>query len=186
MPVYNFNSEQYSQLGGAVDYRSDQEQSQPQQSLYDHSNPDIGYAEATALENIRISGAWVTVLARTRDEKYNKVWMEDQDPTYYVGYDIKAFMPPAPPEVLLSKFGIDAPTNFELKFSRAELIKLMGERLIQTGDIIIIPHNSLILKAKRFRVLHAGETGNFKYRWIYLSVVVENVNKDTSFEPKVL
>jgi hypothetical protein len=187
MTIYNFDkSERFSQLGSIIDNRPDNSQLNPQQSIYDHNSPDIASAEMTALECIRISGAWVTVLLRSDDHKYDTIWSEDIDPTYYTGYDFKAFVPMKPPEIVLTKFGRDAPTSFDMTFSRAELYGTFGERMIRDGDIIIIPHNSLAIRAKRFRVLHATDSGNFRYRFLYYSVSVENVNRDTSFEPKVV
>jgi len=62
--------------------------------------------------------------------------------------------------------------KFDVTFSRAEVLGVIGDRLIRIGDIIIIPHNSLVLNAKRFRVLHVAEKGNYKYRWIYLNITV--------------
>jgi len=185
MAIYNFdNSQQFSSLGGVSDFRTDAAKFQPQQSLYDHSNPDLATAEAIALETIRISGAPVTIIPRTRDNKYDETWMEDADPTYFRGYDLKAFFVATPPETVLTKWGKDAPTTLDLRFSRAELFGIFGDRMIQIGDVIVVPHNSLIIKANRFRVLHPGETGNYRYRWMYLTVTVENLNKDKAHEPR--
>lgn len=185
MAIYDFDKDQrYSNIDERSDFRSDQYRLNPQHSIYNHNNPDIATAELIALENLRVSGGWVTVLPRTDDNKYDKVWMEDPDPTYYVGFDFKAYFPPSPPEVLLTKFGSDAPNKFDVVFSRTEVLKILGDRMIRMGDIILIPHNSLILKARRFRVLHVGESGNYKYRWIYLNVTVENANFDETFTPR--
>jgi len=186
MGIYDFDkSEKYSNLDERVDFRSDDSILNPLQSIYDHNSPDIATAEMIALENLRVCGAWVTVLPKSEDNKFTAVWMEDANPTYYSGYDFKAFFPPAPPEVILTKFGHDAPNKFDISFSRAEVIKVLGERLIRIGDIVIVPHNSLVLKAKRYRVLHVAEKGNFRYRWIYISVSVENINFDSAFEPQI-
>lgn len=185
MAIHNFDrGQQFSNLQQRPDFRSDGDKYNPQQSIYNHNNPDIATAERVALENIRISGAWVTVMPRTEDNKYDKTWNEDQNPTYHTGYDFKAFLAPQPPEIMLTKFGHDAPNMNELKFSRAEVLGIMGERLIRIDDIIIIPHNSLIIKAETFRVVHVADEGNFRYRWLYLNVHVENVNKDDSFKPR--
>jgi len=185
MAIHNFDkTERYSQLDTVVDDRPDFYKMNPQHALFDPSSPDFGFAEATVLENLRIAGAWVTVLPRSDDEKFDKTWMEDQDPTYYAGHDFKAFMPPTPPEVLLTKFGQDAPITFDVTFSRAELLERFDKRLIRIGDVIVIPHNSLVVRARRFRVLHVGETGNFRYRWLFLNVTVQNINRDESFEPQ--
>jgi hypothetical protein len=145
----------------------------------------MALAESLALENLRISGAPVTVIPRTDDQKYDKIWDTDSDPTYYSGFDFKAFFKPEPAEVMLGKFGHDAPNKFDIIFSRAEVLKVMKERLIRIGDIVIVPHYSLIIKARRYRVLHSSESGNYRYRWMYLTLVIENLNKDTTLEPRL-
>lgn len=186
MAIYNFDkSQKFTSLDQTVDMRSDQDQLNPQQSQYNHDNPDIGIVERTALEAIRIAGAWVTILPRTDDNKFDPVWNEDASPTYYAGYDLKAYFLPTPPEVLLTKFGHDAPVSMELRFSRAEILNVFGERLIRKGDVIIVPHNSLIVRADRFRIEHVGELGNYRYRWVYLDVACENMNRDETVMPLV-
>lgn len=183
--IYNFDKlQQFSNLQQVPDFRPEGFQLNPMQSVYDHNNPEIAQAEALALENLRVAGAWVTVILRTEDNKFDKTWNEDADPTYYSGHDFKAFFAPPAPEVTLTKFGIDAANKFEVIFSRAELLGAFGERLIRNGDVIIIPHNSLVIKASRFKVLHAQDTGNYRYRWLYLSCTVENLNRDESLAPR--
>jgi hypothetical protein len=51
--------------------------------------------------------------------------------------------------------------------------------------VIIIPHNSLVIKATRFTVLHVAEAGNYKYRWIFINATVESMNKDESLIPRI-
>lgn len=185
MAIHNFDPAQgFSNLQQTTDFRSLADQQNPLNAVYDHNSPDIAQAEAYALENLRISGAWVTVIPRTEDNKFDKTWNEDADPTYYSGFDFKAFFAPPAPEVTLTKFGIDGANKFDIMFSRAELLGALGERLLRNGDVIIIPHNSLILKANRFKVLHPQDSGNFRYRWLYLSCVVENMNVDESLIPR--
>jgi hypothetical protein len=185
MAVHSFDKgQQYSNLQQRPDFRPDNYQENPQHAMYNHNNPDIATAEKLALEDLKISGAWVTVIPRTEDNKYDKTWNEDADPTYYAGFDFKAFFAPPAPEVTLTKFGIDAPSKFDLTFSRAEVLGVMGERLMRNGDVVVIPHNSLVLKANRFKVLHVNDAGNYKYRWIYLMVTVENMNKDEALMPR--
>jgi hypothetical protein len=185
MAIYNFDkSEGFTSLERVADHRPDHFKSNPQHAVYDHSNPDIALAEQTALENLRISGAWVTVLPRSDDNKFDKTWNEDANPTYYTGYDLKAYFAAEPPEVTLNKFGHDAPVKLEATFSRAEILQVIGDRLIRIGDVVIVPYNSLVVPARRFRVLHAAETGNYRYRWIYLKCTLENMNKDESTQPR--
>lgn len=183
MALYNFSSEQ--KYVSITQSQIDAVPLNPQQAVYNPDNPDMAQAEKLALENLRISGAWVTVLPRTDDNKFGKTWNEDAEPTYFAGYDFKGFFVPPAPEVTLTKFGIDAPTKFEITFSRAEVLNVMGDRLFRSGDVIIIPHNSLVIKASRFNIIHCGDSGNYKYRWLYLICTVENMNKDESLIPRV-
>jgi len=183
MALYDFSPEQ--KFVSITQAQIDATPLNPQQAVYNPNNPDMAQAEKLALENTRISGAWVTVIPRTEDNKFNKTWNEDPDPTYYTGYDFKAFFVPPAPEVTLTKFGIDAPTKFDITFSRAEIMLVMGDRLFRSGDVMIIPHNSLVINATRFRVLHCSDSGNYKYRWLYLTCTVENMNKDESLAPKL-
>lgn len=184
MAIYNFDrSQQYSNLDSSIDFRSDADQLNPAHSQYNHDSPDIAAAERLALESIRVSGAWVTVLPRTDDNKYDKVWMEDTDPTYFVGVDFKAHFKPEPPEVVLTKFGHDAPNGISLVFSRAEVLSLLGERIIRNGDIIVVPYNSLVTRAEQYQVTHVADTGNFRFRWLYLTVDCVPLNRDESTKP---
>lgn len=186
MAIYNFDkSQKFTSLNQNVDNRSDMDQLNPLQSQYNHDNPDIGTVERLALESIRVAGAWVTILPRTDDHKFDPVWNEDASPTFYTGYDFKAYFQPTPPEVVLTKFGHDAPTALDLRFSRAEVLDILGDRLIRIGDVVVVPHNSLVVNAERFRVKHVGELGNYRYRWIYLDVSCENLNRDESAIPLV-
>jgi hypothetical protein len=184
MSIYNFDPTQQFVSPSIPDFRPESSQLNPQQSVYDPNNPDMAQAEAYALENIRISGAWVTVIPRSEDNKFDKTWNEDSDPTYYTGYDFKAFFAPPAPEIMLTKFGIDGANKFDITFSRSEVYGVFGERMLRNGDVVIIPHNSLVLKATRFKVLHAQDTGNYRYRWMYLTCTVENMNKDESLIPR--
>ena len=185
MAIYGFDKSQQFSSNSVPDFRPDESQQNPMQSLYDHSNPDIAQAEAYALENIRIAGAWVTVIPRTEDNKFDKTWNEDVNPTYYAGFDFKAFFAPPAPEVTLTKFGIDGANKFDIIFSRAEMLGVLGERLLRNGDVVIIPHNSLVIRANRFKILHSQDTGNYRYRWLYLTCTVENMNKDESLIPRI-
>lgn len=187
--IYNFDKgQQYSNLDSTVDFRSDEFKMNSPMSMYNHNNPDIAAAERLALEQLRISGAWVTVMIRTDDNKFDKTWNEDADPTYYESHDFKALFAPPPPEVTLTKFGIDAPTKFEITFSRAELLEVYGKRLLRPGDIIVVPYNSLIIPGSKngnmhTRITHAQDSGSFRFRWIYLKCNVENV--ESSLHPKI-
>jgi len=185
MTIHSFDKSQQFSSNPVPDFRSENSKDNPLHAIYDHNNPDMAQAEAYALENLRISGAWVTVIPRTEDNKYDKTWNEDSNPTYYTGYDFKAFFTPSAPEVSLTKFGHDAANSFDITFSRTQLIDSLGDRLLRNGDVIVVPHNSLIINANRFKVLHAQDSGNYRYRWMYITCTVENMNKDESLQPKI-
>ena len=187
MAVHNFagsNDMTYTS-NTLADVRADIDKLNPLHAQFNPNNPDFQMAESLALESLRIAGAWVTVLPRTDDRKYDPVWNEDASPTYYAGYDFKAYFQPQPPEIALTKFGHDAPTTVDLRFGRSDVLSTMGERLIRIGDVIVVPHNSLIIKATRFQVKHVGEIGNYRYRWFYLDVTCENMNHDDTLVPLI-
>jgi len=184
MTIHSFDRSQQFMSPEVPDFRSDTQKSDPLGALYDHNNPDMAQAEAYALESLRISGAWITVIPRTDDNKFDKSWNEDADPTYLAGADFKAFFAPPSPEVMLTKFGMDAPNSIDIIFSRAELLRTFGDRLLRNGDVIILPHNSLVIKATRFKILHVQDSGNYKYRFLYLTCTIENMNKDESLIPR--
>ena len=186
MAIYNFDkSQKFVSIDIESDTRPDNFIYNPQQSQYNHDNPDIAQAEKLALESIRASGILVTVYPRTDDNKFDKTWLEDADPTYHQGIEMKAWVKPAIPELVLVQFGLDAATKLDLVFSRAELIHHFGERMIRKGDAISVPYNSLVTNSNKYRVINASESGNFRFRWLYLEVACEPFNKDDSMFPVV-
>jgi len=196
MPIYNFDHhQQYSNIDRLPDNRSDMERLNSPLSLYDHDNPDIAYAERLAEETINLAGGWITVFKRTRNQaNRDDVWEEDADPTYFRQKKIKGRFVPAPVAAQLTRWGADAPTQMTIQFSRATVLKEFGRDMIAEGDVLLVPHNTLAIvqntdlrdgpanKIDTFRVISSSESGNFRYRWLYWTCVVENVTGDKTIQ----
>jgi hypothetical protein len=55
--------------------------------------------------------------------------------------------------------------------------------MIRAGDMVEIPHNSTGPgAARRFRVIDATDQGNFMYRWLYFSALVQNITDDKTLD----
>jgi hypothetical protein len=194
--IYNFDPhQQFSNIDKLPDHRSDSEQLNSLLSLFNHDNPDIAYAERTAYELINVSGAWITVYKRARDVgNKDEVFEEDANPKYVNGVRLKGFFVPEPAKTVLLKFGADVENETIVEFSRANVLKLFGRKMISEGDILIVPHNTLAVvqstdsrdgplnRIDTYRVLGAYDTGDFKYRWLYWSVKVQNITGDPSIQ----
>jgi hypothetical protein len=162
------------------DLRHDSEKLFTPLSIFNHLKPDIGYAERVAEETIHICGAWVTVFARTDNEDFNKVWEEDPDPTYKAGVKLKAFFAPEPLGLELTKWGVDAPLQFQITFARSELLAIFGQaRLVRSGDVIDIPYNAIgQVRIRKFRIVDSQDVGSYHYRWLYHRALIENIPDD--------
>ncbi len=187
----------YTSLQNAKDLRSDADKTNSKLAIYDHSNPEIANMEMEALNIINDSGAPTLVFRRTddigqTDETYN----ETPNPIYHQPDIIKGMFKPESVSIVKVKWGIDTDVKFKIHYSRAFLLGLYGSRLIRVGDVIAVPHNTLIqtqsthfLEGKinrldKFRVTHANDTGNYNYRWLYWTVDVEPLSGDISVRPK--
>ena len=188
MPIHDFQSDQsFSSPIGANDFRSCAEKEQSKLSVFNYDNPDLAYAERTAEEIINLSGAVVFVHPRTNNEgNVDEVWDEDSDPTYENSIMLKAYFQPEAPGIELTKWGIDSEVKATIFFARAKILNTFGERMIRTGDLIEIPHNTLTPlqvadvggiqnRMDRFRVLNATDDTNYRYRWYYWKCVLENI-----------
>ena len=195
MPIYNFDNKQsYVTIDKVPDFRSDEEKLNSLLSIYNHGNPDIAYAERLAEEIINISGAWVTVYPRAINSgNRDDIWDEDADPKFHRGVKLKGYFAPKPVAAQMTKWGIDAPNQTSVWFSRANIYKLFGNRMVTEGDIIILPHNTMSViqddnrdglgtKMDRFRVISASDQGNFKFRWIYWVCACENITGDPTVD----
>lgn len=196
MPLYDFDPHQeFISIDKLPDLRSDQERLNSLLSTYNHQSNDLSYAERLAEEIINIAGAWITVHPRQRNHaNKDEVWEEDADPVYGNGVKIKGKLVPEPTAIQLTRWGVDTPNKTTIHFSRAVVLKAFGKRMIAEGDVLIVPHNTLTVtqstdlrdgpmnRIDSFRVLQSGDTGNFKYRWLYWSVVVENLTGDLTIQ----
>jgi hypothetical protein len=188
MPIHDFQSEQgFQSPKGTNDFRSCAEKELSKLSIYNHDNPDLAYAERTAEELINLIGAIVFVHPRTENMgNADEVWDEDDDPTYENSTVLKAYFQPEAPNIELTKYGIDSPTKVTIFFARTKILNTFGERMVRTGDLIEVPHNTLTPlqvadiggiqnRMDRFRVLNATDDTNYRYRWMYWKCVMENI-----------
>lgn len=155
-------------------------------SMFDPDNPEIANMEREAYNYIHQAGAPTEIYLRTSDlGAVDDVWEEDNNPIYDSPVPVKGQFVPEKMSTALVKFGVESNAKFDVHYSRAELLDLFGNRLIRSGDVIDIPHNTLVQTqntefvdgkfglATKFRVLEARDTGNFNYRWLYWTCTVE-------------
>lgn len=194
IPNFDFHQE-FTSIDKLPDNRSDAEKQYTPLSVYNHGNPDLAYAERLAEEIINISGAIIVVYQRAQNQgNRDEVWDEDADPTYKNAKKLKGYFTPAPAEMQLTRWGIDAPNQTTVHFPRAIVFKEFGKRMISEGDVLIVPHNTLSAaqvtdlregpnnRIDRYRVIKSSDTGNFKYRWLYWSCLVENLTGDKTID----
>jgi hypothetical protein len=164
--------------------RTDVERLHTPLAQYNHASPDIAYAEQLATELVNVSGAFVTVYIKEPDvdhEDIKNVWDEDANPIYRPGVLIKAYVKVNPYQFELTRWGIDAALKLKIVFSRSDLHKHVGERLLNMGDVVEVPYNDPKIKGPaRFRVLTCYDTGMFKYRWLYYTADCELLTGDAS------
>lgn len=196
MPIYNFDTKQkFITIDQLPDNRSDEEKLNSLLAVYNHANPDISYAERLAEEWINIAGAWITVFKRNQNQgSADQLWNEDPSPTYRKGVKTKGFFVPQPAEVSLTKWGIDTQNQTTIHFCRAVIFKIFSHKMIVEGDVIIVPHNTMSVvqnidlrngfgnRLDRYRVIKSSDTGNFKYRWLYWSCLLENLTGDSNLD----
>lgn len=190
----NNNMPEYSSLDQAQDF------SNPDNELiaiFDPNSPEIANMEREAYNYIQYAGAPTCVYLRTNDlGQVDDVWEEDSDPIYYPPVDVKGQFVPEKMSMALNKYGIESKSQFEVHYSRAQLLAIFGKRLIRGGDVIQIPHNTLVQTqntefldgklglADKFRVISAQDSGNFNYRWLYWTCVVELLTGNFTVRPE--
>lgn len=195
MTIHNFGGPQeFSSIDKLPDFRSDDEKVNTPLALFNHDNPDLAWAERMSEELINISGAIVVVFPRTANRDADDLWEEDADPTYKAGVRLKGYFAPQPVGIALTQWGVDAPNETTVVFSRAVIFGTFGVRMIRPGDVIEVPHNtlspvqapeelaSLGNRMDKYRVINASDTGNFRYRWLYFSCRVENLTGDQTIQ----
>jgi hypothetical protein len=159
------------------DFRSDGEKQNTSLRLSDDTNPDIAYAEQNAVELITISGGDINVYQRAQN-KPDEVWEEDADPVYYPSIPIRGWFVPSPTAMQLTKYGPDIENQTTVVFANRTVRELFGNRMIIEGDVLQLPYNASVRSMGRYRVLNAFDSGNFRYKWMYWSCLVENITDD--------
>lgn len=185
---------EYSNLDQSPDFSNADNSSL---NVYDPDNPEIAYMEREAYNYIQIAGAPTDIYLRTNDlAQVDEVWEEDNDPIYDPAVQIKGQFVPEEMSLALTKWGVDTKVQFEVHYSRAQLLDVFGNRLIRSGDVITIPHNTLIQTqntefidgqlglADKFRVIVGKDTGNFNYRWLYWTCTVELLTGNFTVRPE--
>lgn len=164
--------------------------------IFDPDSPEIANMEKQAFEYIQYSGAPTHIYLRTNDlGQVDDVWEEDSNPIYDPAVPIKGQFVPDKMALALTKYGLDTKVQFEIHYSRAQLLSEFGNRLIRNGDVIGIPHNTLVQTqntefidgqlglANKFRVISATDTGNYNYRWLYWTCIVELLTGNFTVRP---
>ena len=196
MAIYDFDyQQQFISIDKLPDHRSDQEKINSPISVYNHDSADLAYAERLSEEIVNISGAVVFVFKRTRNEgNRDEVWEEDADPTYKAGVMLKGRLAPEPAEIALTRWGVDVPNRVTITFSRAVIFKEFGTDMIVEGDVLVVPHNTLIgtqftdirsgvgNRMDQYVVVKSGDTGNFKFRWLYWTLILQALGADDTIQ----
>jgi len=162
--------------------RNDMERGYPLIQLHDTESVDHLLVGSISEEIVNISGGEVVVYPRTDSESYDDVYEEDPNPTYGSGIRLKAYFVPQPIEAQLTPWGVDVENKSTVVFSKEQVIRSFGERLIRIGDLITLPYNASLIKPDRYRVLNAYDSGNFRYNWFYWSCDVENITDDVTLD----
>jgi len=196
MAIYDFDfQQQFISIDKLPDFRSDQERINSPLSVYNHDSADLAYAERLSEEIINISGAAVFIFKRVRNQaNRDEIWEEDADPTYKAGVMLKGRMAPEPAEISLTRWGVDVPNRTAITFSRAVIYKTFGVEMIVEGDVLVVPHNTMIgtqftdvrsgvgNRMDQYVVVKSGDTGNFKYRWLYWTLSVQSLSGDDTIQ----
>ncbi len=164
-------------------FRSEMERTHPLHQLHDDASADHGLAASIADEIINISGGESLVYARADSQSYDDVYDEEPDPVYRPAKILKAYFPPQPIAAQLTPWGIDVENQATIVFSKEQVYREFGDRMIIIGDVIEQPYNASGVSPDKFRVLNAFDSGNFRYNWLYWSCNVENLTDDITVEP---
>ena len=170
--------------GQKLGTRSDMERTHPLIQIHDTNNADHGLAASISDEIINISGASVLVYVRAESESYDDVYDEEPDPVYKRPKRLKAYFPPQPISAQLGPWGIDVENKATVVFSKEQVYREFGDRMVKIGDVIELPYNGSGIRLDRFRVLNAFDFGNFKFNWLYWNCQCENLTNDITVEPE--
>jgi len=185
MAIHNFGQmkEQFVTIEKVPDFRSEVEKQLTPLSIYDHDKVDLALAERWSEEIINVSGAWCTLFTYIpKPDSELDTWDQDQNPVYSNPRNMKAYFKPEETRFEYTRWGLDIPIKATVVFSRAVLFKEVGKRLLVPGDIIELPYNvpsqNEKMRPKRFQVTNAYSSGNFMYRWLYVTANCELIPGD--------
>jgi len=166
-------------------FRSDMDDLNPFYQVHDIDSADIATVHRIAREMIHISGALVKVHPRTNNSDIVVEHDEDPDPTYWASKHFKAFFTPQPLEWELKGWGVDVENNqSEVVFFLGDITEEFNDRLLQVGDLIELPYNSVSRhKPKYYHVNNVQEFGNFRYTWLYLKCQTSLIPGDVNIRP---
>lgn len=165
-----------------IGFRDDISKRNPLIQLHDTESLDHTLVATIGDEITNISGAEVIVYLRTDHEGFDDVYEEDANPTYKSGVRLKAYFVPQPISAQLTPWGVDVENQSTVVFSKEEVIREFGDRLIRIGDVIALPYNAAGIKPDKYRVLNAFDSGNYRYKWLYWSCYVENIPDDITID----
>lgn len=168
------------------DNRTEEQVDNPLFQVSDKESKDVAVAFKLAKEMMMVSGAWVKLHPKTRNEDIDSVFDEDADPTFWPAKMFKAYFVPKPLEFELGKWGVEAKNSTEIVFFRDDLFAEFGSRLAQIGDIIEVqPMGLSEYTPKYYSVMNAQETGNYRYNWMYVTCQVTSITGDPNIRPHV-
>jgi hypothetical protein len=187
--------EEYSSLDKFPRSRSYADTENSKANISNQTN-EIALMEQQAFDYINQSGVETLIFSRVNDlGNVDPVWEEDSEPIYDQPVPIKGQFVPEEMSTALKKWGVESISKFKVNYSRAQLLDIFGKRLIRSGDVIRIPHNTLVQTqntefvdgefglADKFRVIDAFDAGNFNFRWLYWVCIVELLTADITVRP---
>lgn len=172
----------------SLDHRSDTEQDEPLLGIHNPDSQDLATAARMAREMSRNTGAKLQVYARTDNADFDQARDEDPDPTYHLPVPMRGYFKPQPMEFELKRWGVDAVNKTEVVFCASDLRERWGERMLRTGDVIVLPYNSPAgnpggggtLNPTQYRVVNGSPSGNYRYHWLYFTCTVESLTADVT------
>lgn len=182
--IYRFEQNDGIYPNAHVDLRPDAASENPSYQADDMEAADIKTVRRVTRELIRTNGARVYVHSRTDNADVDAVYNEDPDPTYCPPVLLRAFSVPKPFELSQTKHGPDAPLKTKITFHLDDIAEAFPNRLIRPGDLIQVQYNSRTFnRPVYFYVNNAGETGNFRYVWLYVTCDVVSIFGDVNVRP---
>lgn len=164
--------------------RSDVQRDFPLVQQFDPRSRDLVTAHKMAYEFIYVAGAVVEIFARTDNADVDKVWGEDPDPTYWPGVVRKGFFQQKPLELALKQWSLEASITLVIDFSKDDMVRHFGQRMLRSGDVILVPYNSIgNITPKYFSVENASPSNPYRYDMLYLTCTCQNISGDITINP---